>query len=189
MNKDIELCGINLGDTFDENKFKITKKRTFPDGHYIYEIANFPSTPSKFFKKVCVIHPVGSKEISAVIAHNGGGYSRDYSVNFFNELHNYYLEKYGNYYDIHVNENDKALFYHFHFYPPNYNVISFKDPESSKLKEPVTSLLLMANQDNFKGFTTLEAVLTYYEDEDDDKLPEELDNAKEKTFLKVAGLR
>ena len=47
----------------------------------------------------------------------------------------------------------------------------------------------MANQDNFKGFTTLEAVLTYYEDEDDDKLPEELDNTKEKIFLKVAGLR
>ena len=39
MNKGIELCGIKLGDTFDENKFKVAKKQIIPGGDYMSEIA------------------------------------------------------------------------------------------------------------------------------------------------------
>jgi hypothetical protein len=39
MNKGIELCGIKLGDAFDENKFKIAKKQIIPGGDYMSEIA------------------------------------------------------------------------------------------------------------------------------------------------------
>ena len=39
MNKGIELCGIKLGDTLDENKFKIVKKESIPGGDYMSEIA------------------------------------------------------------------------------------------------------------------------------------------------------
>ena len=39
MNKGIELCGIELGDAFDENKFKIAKKQIIPGGDYMSEIA------------------------------------------------------------------------------------------------------------------------------------------------------
>ena len=189
MNKGIELCGIKLGDTFDENKFKIKKKQSIPEGDYMYELANAPSSPSTFFNDVSIIHPLGSKKISGVIATNGDGYSREYAANFINQVHNYYCEKYGDYYDMYVSENDKTLFYLYYFYPPNYNVISFQDPKSSELKEPVTTLMLLCTEGQFKEFNTIEAMLMYYEDVDDDKSPEELDNTQEKTFLKVAGLR
>ena len=90
---------------------------------------------------------------------------------------------------MYVQEDDKALWYIYYFYPPNHNVISFKDPKSSELREPVTSLWLMANQEQFDEYRTLEAVLCHYHEDDDDKSPEELDDTQEKTFLKVAGLR
>ena len=45
-----------------------------------------------------------------------------------------------------------------------------------------------ASQEKFDGYRTLEAVLCHYQEDDDDKSPEELDNTQEKTFIKVAGL-
>ena len=190
----IELCGIKLGDTFDENKFKVVKKEAIPGGDYMSEIAK-PSlmgrmqSTSTYFKNVNIVHSIGSKEISMIIADNGGGYSRKDCLDIINELNDYYLEKYGDHYDMYVQEVDKALWYIYYFYPPNHNVISFEDPKSSELREPVTSLWLMANQEQFDEYRTLEAVLCHYHEEDDDKSPEELDNTQEKTFLKVAGLR
>ena len=194
MNKGIELCGIKLGDTLDERKFKIVKKESIPGGNYMSEIAK-PSwkgrirSSSTYFKNISLIHSIGSKEISAIFADNGGGYSRKDCLDSINELNDYYLDKYGDHYDMYVEEDDKTLQYFYYFYPPNHNVISFEDPKSSELREPVTTLWLMANQEKFDGYKTLEAVLWYYHEDDDDKPPEELDNTKEKTFLKVAGLR
>ena len=77
----IELCGIKLGDTFDENKFKIVNKETIPGGDYMSEIAN-PSlmgrkwSSSAYFQNLNIVHSIGSKEISMIVADNGGGYSR-----------------------------------------------------------------------------------------------------------------
>ena len=192
--KGIELCGIKLGDTFDENKFKVAKKQIIPGGDYMSEIAN-PSlmgrmrSSSTYFKNVNVVHSIGSKEISMIIADNGGGYSHKDCLDIIYELNNYYLDKYGDHYDMYSEENDKGLCYFYYFYPPNYNVISFEDPKSSELREPVTTLWLMANQEKFDEYRTLEAMLWYYHEGDDDKSPEELDDTQEKTFLKLAGLR
>ena len=194
MNKGIELCGIKLGDTFDENKFKVVKKQIIPGGDYMSEIAKpylmgrMQST-STYFKNLNIVHSIGSKEISMIIADNGGGYSRMNCLDIINELNDYYLDKYGDQYDMYVQEDDKALSYFYYFYPPDYNVISFKDPKSSELKEPVTTLWLTATQEKFDEYRTLEALLYHYQDDEDDKFPEELDNTKEKIFLKVAGLR
>ena len=69
-----------------------------------------------------------------IIADNGGGYSRKDCLDIINELNDYYLEKYGDHYDMYVQEVDEALWYIYYFYPPNHNVISFKDPESSELQ-------------------------------------------------------
>ena len=99
MNKSIELCGIKLGDTFDENKFKVVKKQTIPGGDYMSEIAK-PSlmgrmqSTSTYFKNVNLVHSIGSKEISMIIADNGGGYSRKDCLDIINELNDYYLDKY-----------------------------------------------------------------------------------------------
>ncbi len=190
----IELCGIKLGDTFDENKFKVAKKQTIPGGDYMSEIAKpylmgRKWSSSAYFQNLNIVHSIGSKEISMIIADNGGGYSHKDCLDIIYELNNYYLDKYGDHYDMYSEENDKGLCYFYYFYPPNYNVISFKDPKSSELKEPVTSLWLMANQEQFDEYRTLEAVLCHYHEGDDDKSPEELDDTQEKTFLKVAGLR
>ena len=192
--KGIELCGIKLGDTFDENKFKVVGKQTIPGGDYMSEIAKpylmeRKWSSSAYFQNLNVVHSIGSKEISMIIADNGGGYSRKDCLDIINELNDYYLDKYGDHYDMYVQEDDKALCYIYYFYPPNYNVISFEDPKSSELREPVTTLWLMANQEKFDEYRTLEAMLWYYHEGDDDKSPEELDNTQEKTFLKVAGLR
>ena len=190
----IELCGIKLGDTFDENKFKIVKKQTIPGGDYMSEIAK-PSlmgrmcSSSTYFKNVNVVHSIGSKQISMIIADNGGGYSHKDCLDIIYELNDYYLDKYGDHYDMYTEENDKALNYFYYFYPPNYNVISFEDPKSSELREPVTTLWLMATQEKFDEYRTLEAVLWHYHEGDDDKSPEELDNKQEKTFLKIVGLK
>ena len=190
----IELCGIKLGDTFDENKFKVVKKQTIPGGDYMSEIAKpylmgrMQST-STYFKNVNIVHSIGSKEISMIIADNGGGYSHKDCLDIIYELNNYYLDKYGDHYDMYSEENDKGLCYFYYFYPPNYNVISFEGPKSSELREPVTTLWLIASQEKFDEYRTLVAMLWYYHEDDDDKSPEELDNTKEKTFLKVAGLR
>ena len=192
--KGIELCGIKLGDTFDENKFKVAKKQTIPGGDYMSEIAK-PYlmerrwSSSSYFQNLNVVHSIGSKEVSMIVADNGGGYSRKDCLDTINELNDYYLDKYGDHYDMYVQEDNKALSYFYYFYPPNYNVISFEDPKTSKLREPVTTLWLIASQEKFVEYRTLEAMLWYYYEGDDDKSPEELDNTQEKTFLKVAGLR
>ena len=194
MNKGIELCGIKLGDILDENKFQIIKKEPIPGGDYMSEISK-PSlmgricSSSTYFKNLNLIHSIGSNEISMIIADNGGGYSHKDCIDIINELNDYYLDKYGDHYDMYVQEDDKALSYFYYFYPPDYNVISFKDPKSSELKEPVTTLWLTATQEKFDEYRTLEALLYHYQDDEDDKFPEELDNTKEKIFLKVAGLR
>ena len=194
MNKGIELCGIKLGDTLDENKFHIIKKEPIPGGYYMSEISK-PSlmgricSSSTYFKNLNLIHSIGSNEISMIIADNGGGYSHKDCIDIINELNDYYLDKYGDHYDMYDQEDDKALSYFYFFYPPDYNVISFKDPKSSELKEPVTTLWLTATQEKFDEYRTLEALLYHYQDDEDDKFPEELDNTKEKIFLKVAGLR
>jgi len=101
-NNSIELCGIKLGDTLDENKFKIVKKVLIPGGDYMSEIANPPSSTSTYFKNVNLVHSIGSKEISMIIADNGGGYSRKDCLDIINELNDYYLDKYGDYYDMYV---------------------------------------------------------------------------------------
>ena len=111
------------------------------------------------------------------------------TIDIINELNDYYLDKYGDQYDMYVQEDDKALSYFYYFYPPDYNIISFKDPKSSELKKSVTTLWLTATQEKFDEYRTLEALLYHYQDGEDDKFPEELDNTKEKTFLKVAGIR
>ena len=194
MNKGIELCGIKLGDTLDENKFQIIKKEPIPGGDYMSEISK-PSlmgkicSSSTYFKNLNLIHSIGSNEISMIIADNGGGYSHKDCLDIINELNDYYLDKYGDQYDMYVQEDDKALSYFYYFYPPDYNVISFKDPKSSELKESVTTLWLTATQEKFDEYRTLEALLYHYQDGKDDKFPEELDNTKEKTFLKVVGIR
>ena len=192
--KGIELCGIKLGDTFDENKFKVVKKESIPGGDYMSKIAK-PSwmgrmrSTSTYFKNVNIVHSIGSKEISMIIADNGGGYSHKDCLDIIYELNNYYLDKYGAHYYMYSEENDKGLCYFYYFYPPNYNVISFEDPKSSELREPVTTLWLIASQEKFDEYRTLEAVLFHYQEDDDDKFPEELDNTQEKTLLKVAGLK
>ena len=190
----IELCGIKLGDTFDENKFKVAKKQIIPGGDYMSEIAKpylmgRKWSSSAYFQNLNVVHSIGSKEISMIIADNGGGYSHKDCLDIIYELNNYYLDKYGDHYDMYSEENDKGLCYFYYFYPPNYNVISFEDPKSSELREPVTTLWLIASQEKFDEYRTLEAVLFHYQEDDDDKSPEELDNTQEKTLLKVAGLK
>ena len=194
MNKGIELCGIKLGDTFDENKFKLIKKEPIPGGDYMCSIdKSFLKgkmvSSSTYFKNLNIFHSMGSKEISMIHADNGGGYSRKDCLEIINELNDYYLDKYGDHYDMYVQDNEKTLCYFYYFYPPNYNVISFDDPKSSELKEPITTLWLLASQEKFQEYKTLEAMLWYYQEDEDDKTPEELDNTKEKIFLKVGGLR
>ena len=90
-----------------------------------------------------------------------------------NQLNDDYLEKYGGHYDMYVQELDSKLSYLYSFYPLNYNVISFDDPESSALKENITCLMLQANNEQFKTHYVLEASLFHYVDIDDDKYPEE----------------
>ena len=190
MNKGIELCGIKLGDTFDKNKFIIQNKQVIPGGDYMIKIANPSSIYDTYFKSVNVIHAVGSNEISMIIGSNGGGYNRKDCLDIINEMNDDYIEKYGNYYDMYVSENNKECSYMYYFYPPNYNVLSFKDSKSSEIKEPITQFLLMANQETFDKYFTLEAVLSYYQDWEDDKTPEEFDTTQlEKPSLKVVGLR
>ena len=96
---------------------------------------------------------------------------------------------YGKSYDMYVEEDEKALWYNYYFYPRNYNVISFDDPKSSELKEPITTLMLAATKENFEEYFTLEAMLFHYEESDDDKSPEEQDDTKEKVYLKAIGFK
>ena len=68
-------------------------------------------------------------------------------------------------------------------------MLSFKDSTSSEIKEPITQLLLMANQETDNGYVTLEAVLSYFQDAEDDKTPEEFDSSQlKKPLLKVIGI-
>jgi len=190
MNKGIELCGIKLGDTFDENNFIIQNKEVIPGGDYMIKIANPSSIYDTYFKNVNVIHAVGSNEISMIIGSNGGGYNRKDCLDIINEMNDDYIEKYGNYYDMYVSENNKECSYMYYFYPPNYNVLSFKDSKSSEIKKPIIQLLLIANQETVNGYFTLEAALSYFQDGEDDKTPEEFDTTQlEKPSLKVVGLR
>ena len=190
MNKGIELCGIKLGATLDENKFKIVKKESIPGGDYMTTVTNPSSVQNNYFTNVDVIHSIGSKEIGMIIANNGGGYSRKDCVDIINQINDDYIDRYFDHYDMYVQEMDSKLSYLYYFYPPNYNVISFDDPKSSALKENVTCLMLLAINEEFETHFTLEASLFHYVDADDDKFPEEFDDAKlEKPLLKVVGLR
>ena len=48
----------------------------------------------------------------------------------------------------------------------------------------------MANQETDNGYVTLEAVLSYFQDAEDDKTPEEFDSSRlEKPKLKVIGIK
>ena len=90
---------------------------------------------------------------------------------------------------MYVLENNKECSYIYYFYPPNYNVLSYNDLTSSEIKEPITQLLLMANQKTNNGYFTLEAVLSYFQDAEDDKTPEEFDTSSFiKPSLKVVSL-
>ena len=192
MSKKISLCGIKLGDTFHENNFKILNKQLIPGADYMCTIAHYPFktkmlSSSSYFKNVNLVYSIGNKEISMIIADNGGGYSRKDCLDTIYQLNDYYLEIYGKSYDMYVEEDEKALWYNYYFYPPNYNVISFNDPKSTELKEPITTLMLIATKENFEEYFTLEAMLFHYEESDDDKSPEEQDDAKKKGYLKAIG--
>ena len=188
MIRDIELCGIKLGSTFDKNKFVILNKEVIPSGDYMITVNSPYSIYDSYFKNINILHAIGCNEISMVIADNGGGYRRKDCLDIINQMNNDYIEKYGDYYDMYIAENDKECSYMYYFYPPNYNVLPFKDSKSSAIKEPITQLLLMANQETNNEYYTLEAALSYFEETEGNKTPEELHNTKEKKFLKVAGL-
>ncbi|MDC0625436.1 hypothetical protein OAP76_07185 [Alphaproteobacteria bacterium] len=189
MSEVVELCGIKLGSIFDEKAFTILNKEVIPGGDYMITVNSPSSIYNKYFKNINILHTVGGNEISMVIADNGGGYSRKECLDIINQMNDDYIEKYGDYYDMYVSENDKECSYIYYFYPPNYNVLSFKDSTSSEIKEPITQLLLMANQETDNGYVTLEAVLSYFQDAEDDKTPEEFDTTQlEKPKLKVVGL-
>ena len=189
MSNEIELCGIKLGSIFDEKAFTILNKELIPGGDYMITVNNPPSIYNKYFKNINILHTVGGNEISMVIADNGGGYSRKDCLDIINQMNDDYIEKYGDYYDMYVSENDKECSYIYYFYPPNYNVLSFKDSTSSEIKEPISQLLLMANQETDNGYVTLEAVLSYFQDAEDDKTPEEFDSSQlKKPLLKVIGI-
>ena len=189
MSEVVELCGIKLGSIFDEKAFTILNKEVIPGGDYMITVNSPSSINNKYFKNINILHTVGGNEISMVIADNGGGYSRKDCLDIINQMNDDYIEKYGDYYDMYVSENDKECSYMYYFYPPNYNVLSFKDSTSSEIKEPITQLLLMANQETDNGYFTLEAVLSYFQDAEDDKTPEEFDTSSFiKPSLKVAGL-
>ena len=189
MSKGIELCGIKLGSNFDEKKFTVQNKELIPGGDYMIKVANPAPMYDAYFENVNIIHSVKDKEIEMIVADNGGGYNRKECVDVINQLNDDYIEKYGDRYDMYVQELDSKLSYLYYFYPPNYNVISFDDPESSALKENITCLMLQANNEQFKTHYVLEASLFHYVDVDDDKFPEEFDDTKlEKPLLKVVGL-
>ena len=189
MSNEIELCGIKLGSTFDEKAYTILNKEVIPGGDYMITVNSPSSIYDEFFKNINILHTFGGNEISMVIADNGGGYSRKDCLDIINQMNDDYIEKYGDHYDMYVSENDKECSYIYYFYPPNYNVLSFKDSTSSEIKEPITQLLLMANQETDNGYVTLEAVLSYFQDAEDDKTPEEFDTSQlEKPKLKVVGL-
>lgn len=189
MRRGIELCGIKLGSIFDDKAFTILNKEVIPGGDYMITVNSPSFIYDAYFKNINVLHTIGGNEISMVVADNGGGSSREDCMNIINQLNNDYLEKYGDYYDMYVSENDKECSYMYYFYPPNYNVVSFKNPKSLEINEPIMQLLLIANQETNNEYFTLEAALSYFEETEDNKSPEELDNTKKKTFLKVAGLR
>ena len=189
MSRGIELCGIKLGSTFDEKKFVILNKEVVPGGDYMISVKSISSVYDRYFKNVNVLQSVGGKEISMVVADNGGGYSRKDCLDIINKINDDYVKKYGDYYDMYVSENDKECSYMYYFYPPNYNVLSFKDLKYSEIKEPITQLLLMANQETNNGYFTLEAVLSYFEDAEDDKTPDKFNISQlEKPKLKVVGV-
>ena len=189
MSRGIELCGIELGSTFDEKKFIILNKEVVPGGDYMISVKSISSVYDRYFKNVNVLQSVGGKEISMVVADNGGGYSRKDCLDIINKINDDYVKKYGDYYDMYVSENDKECSYMYYFYPPNYNVLSFKDLKYSEIKKPITQLLLMANQETNNGYFTLEAVLSYFEDAEDDKTPDKFNISQlEKPKLKVVGV-
>lgn len=190
MSNEIELCGIKLGSTFDEKAFTILNKEVIPGGDYMITVNSPSSIYNKYFKNINILHTFGGNEISMVIADNGGGYSRKECLDIINQMNDDYIDKYGEYYDMYVSENDKECSYIYYFYPPNYNVLSFKDSTSAEIKEPISQLLLMANQETDNGYVTLEAVLSYFQDAEDDKTPEEFDTTQlEKPKLKVIGVK
>ena len=184
----IELTGIQLGQKFEENKFIIIDKETIPGGDYMVTIQNPCKIYNKYFKQTSVIYPMGGNEISMVVADNGGGYSRKDCLSIIDEINDNYLDRYGKYYDMYISENNRESSYMYYFYPKNYNVLSLKNIKSNKLKEPITQLLLWTYKKELEDYYTLEAVLSYFEDYEDDKTPEELDNTKQKPLLKVAGI-
>ena len=190
MNEGIELCGIKLGSNFDEKKLVILNKELIPGGDYIMKVKSHSSVYDAYFKNINVLHTIGGNEISMVVADNGGGYTRKDCLDIINKINDDYVQKYGDYYDMYVSENDKECSYMYYFYPPNYNVLSFKDSKSSIIKEPITQLLLMANQETNNGYFILEAVLSYFEDTDDDRTPDKFNISQlEKPKLKVVGVK
>ncbi len=190
MNEGIELCGIKLGSNFDEKKLVILNKELIPGGEYIIKVKKDSSVNDAYFKNINVLYTIDSNEISMVVADNGGGYSRKDCLDIINKINDDYVKKYGNYYDMYVSENDKKCSYMYYFYPHNYNVLSFKDSKFSEIKEPITQLILMANQETNNGYFTLEAVLSYFEDTEDNKPPENFDTSQfEKAKLKVVGIK
>jgi len=189
MRRGIELCGIKLGSIFDDKAFTILNKEVIPGGDYMITVNSPSSIYDAYFKNINVLHTIGGNEISMVVADNGGGYSRKDCLNIINKINDDYVKKYGDYYDMYVSENDKECSYMYYFYPPNYNVLSFKDSKYSEIKEPISQLLLMASQETNDGYFTLEAVLSYFEDTEDDKIPDKFNISQlEKPKLKVVGV-
>ena len=67
MNEGIELCGIKVGSTFDENKFVILNKEIIPGGDYMITIKGLSPIYNKYFKNINVLHTFGGKEIKPKI--------------------------------------------------------------------------------------------------------------------------
>ena len=181
--KNMELCGISLEEKIDEKKLIVKKKEIIPGGDYWCDIINPPKPHKKFFHNYSIIFPIKGKTISMVYADNGGGYSSSKCIDKINELNDYYYYKYCEEYEMYYQELVMPFNYVYYFYPPNYNVIPFENPESAELK-PVTCLWLGAEEEQYQGYYKLIASLFHYEDSEDDKYPEETFEDK-KTELKV----
>ncbi len=184
MNAEIELCGIVLGNKFEESKFIIKNKEVIPGGDCIVTIQNTSQKFEDYFGSLNIIYPFGGKEISMIVAESIERYTKKNCLDIINNINDVYLEKYGSYYDIYFSENKKECSYLYYFYPPNYNVISINNQD----KEHIIQLLLWANKQEFEDCFRLEAVLSYYEELEDEKYPEEKMPDKEKTLLKISGL-
>ena len=123
----LELFGVNLSKTINEQQFKIQKEEIFSRQKYLTII---PPVQNSFFKECTIIHEINDDSIDIIIASSRDMFSKWTAEDIIRKMKDHFYNKYQRTHEI-IHHQNTTLWTSLEFFKLNKSVIPLK-PEFNK---------------------------------------------------------